>query len=31
MTRIEDLSEDESVRKVREWADSFKSTEKQKE
>jgi uncharacterized glyoxalase superfamily protein PhnB len=26
MTRIEDLSEEESVRKVREWADSFKST-----
>jgi len=31
MTRIEDLSEEESVRRVREWADSFKSTEKQKE
>lgn len=30
MTRIEDLSEEESIRRVREWADSFKSTEKQK-
>ncbi|BCJ98524.1 VOC family protein [Anaerocolumna chitinilytica] len=30
MTRIEDLSEEESVRRVREWADSFKSAEKQK-
>ncbi len=25
MTRIEDLSEEESVRRVKEWADSFKS------
>ncbi len=31
MTRIEDLSEEESARRVREWADSFKNTEKQKE
>ncbi|WP_407312281.1 VOC family protein [Desulfosporosinus sp. SB140] len=31
MTRIEDLSEEESVRRVREWADSFKRIEKQKE
>ena len=31
MTRIEDLSEEESARRVREWADSFTSTEKQKE
>lgn len=29
MTRIEDLSEEESVRKVREWADSFKSSKEQ--
>ena len=31
MTRIEDLSEEESIRRVKEWADSFKSTAKQKE
>ncbi|WP_210364074.1 VOC family protein [Bacillus sp. REN3] len=31
MTRIEDLSEEESSQRVKEWADSFKSTEKQKE
>jgi uncharacterized glyoxalase superfamily protein PhnB len=28
MTRIEDLSEEESARKVREWAESFNGTEK---
>lgn len=27
MTRIEDLSEEESVQRVKEWADSFKSAE----
>ncbi|HCQ88996.1 MAG TPA: glyoxalase [Clostridium sp.] len=31
MTRIEDLSEEESICRVREWADSFKSAEKQKD
>ena len=31
MTRIEDLSEEESIRRVREWTDSFKSTVKQKD
>lgn len=28
MTRIEDLSEEESICRVREWADNFKSAEK---
>ena len=30
MTRIVDISEEESIRRVREWADSFNNTENQK-